>query len=117
MEVDPQDQEKTAFTTLFGLYEFQHMPFGLCNAPAMFQRIMQCCLGGQVSKSVLIYLDDVIVYSPVFSVHLNHLETVFEMLWKYGRKLQPGKYKLFQHQVKFLWHIVSSVGVATDPEK
>ncbi|MGH0124627.1 UNVERIFIED_CONTAM: hypothetical protein FKN15_076715 [Acipenser sinensis] len=117
VEVDPKDRKKTAFTTPFGLYEFERMPFGLCNAPATFQRLMQRCLGGQVSESLLIYLDDVIVYSVDFMTHLSHLEAVFEALWKYGLKLCPEKCQLFQRQVKFLGHLVSAERVAPDPQK
>lgn len=70
MKVAPADQENTAFTTPFGLYQSERMPFGLCNVPATFQRLMQHCLGAQVYDSLLIYLDDVIVYSPNFNTHL-----------------------------------------------
>lgn len=62
VELAPTDQEKTAFTTPFGLYQFEHMPFGLCNALATFQRLMQGCLGSQVYDSLLIYLDGIVVY-------------------------------------------------------
>lgn len=77
VEMDPADREKTAFTTPFGLYEFERMPFGLCNAPATFQRLMQRCLGNMVNESLLIYLDDVVVFSPDFDGHVRHLEEVF----------------------------------------
>lgn len=117
VEVAPEDQEKTAFTTPFGLYQFDRMPFGLCNAPATFQRLMQRCLGAQVYDHLLIYLDDVIVYSPHFAAHLQHLEQVFSCLNDHGLKLQPRKCHLFQRKVTYLGHIVSSEGVATDPEK
>ncbi|KAJ7998214.1 hypothetical protein DPEC_G00220270 [Dallia pectoralis] len=117
VEVDPKDREKTAFTTPLGLYEFDLMPFGLCNAPATFQRLMQRCLGGLVHDSLLIYLDDVIVFSPDFDSHMLHLEQVFERLWKQGLKLQPRKFSLFQSKVTFLGHVVSKEGVSTDPEK
>lgn len=70
VEVHPADKEKTAFATPLGLYEFERMPFGLCNAPATFQRLMQRCLGGQVHDFLLIYLDDIILYSPDFDSHL-----------------------------------------------
>lgn len=72
--MDPRDQEKTAFSTPLGLYEFQRMPFSLCNAPATFQRLMQQCLGGQLTESLLVYLDDIIIYSPDFSSHMQHLD-------------------------------------------
>lgn len=117
VEVDPQDQEKTAFTTPVGLFQFERMPFGLCNAPATFQRLMQRCLGAQVNDFLLIYLDDIIVYSPCFSSHLGHLEQVFERLHQHGLKLQPQKCHLFRREVKYLGHVVSKRGVATDPDK
>ena len=117
VDVAPEDQEKTAFTTPFGLYHFERMPFGLCNAPATFQRLMQRCLGSQVYDHLLIYLDDVIVYSPDFPTHLQHLEQVFTRLQEHGLKLQPRKCHLFQKQVVYLGHVVSSQGVATDPDK
>lgn len=117
VEVDARDREKTAFTTPLGLYEFNRMPFGLCNAPATFQRLMQRCLGGMINESLLIYLDDVLLFSPDFDSHLQHLEAAFEKLWQYGLKLQPHKCKFFQRKVNFLGHVVSKEGVATDPEK
>ncbi|KAL2095651.1 hypothetical protein ACEWY4_007799 [Coilia grayii] len=117
VEVAPEDQEKTAFTTPFGLYQFERMPFGLCNAPATFQRLMQRCLGSQVYDHLLIYLDDVIVYSPDFPTHLRHLEQVLSRLQEHSLKLQPRKCRLFQKEVTYLGHIVSNRGVATDPEK
>lgn len=117
VEMDPRDREKTAFTTPLGLFEFQRMPFGLCNAPATFQRLMQRCLGGQVNESLLIYLDDVIVFSPDFDTHLQHLELVFRKLAAHGLKLQPPKCKLFQRKVTYLGHVISKDGISTDPEK
>lgn len=117
VQVDERDREKTAFTTPFGLYEWERMPFGLCNAPATFQRLMQRCLGGQLTETTLVYLDDVIVYSPDFESHLQHLEQVFRALDKYGLKLQPDKCQLLRKEVKFLGHVVSAAGIAVDPEK
>lgn len=117
VEVDPKDREKTAFTTPMGLYEFDRMPFGLCNAPATFQRLMQRCLGGMLHESLLIYLDDVIVYSPDFQTHLQDLEAVFQRLLEMGLKLQPKKCRFFQKEVTYLGHVVSQNGVATDPAK
>ena len=117
VEVEDDDREKTAFTTPFGLFEFERMPFGLCNAPATFQRLMQRCLGDHLTESALVYLDDVIVYSKDFPAHLKHLEEVFRALSRYGLKLRPSKCQLFQKEVKFLGHQVCSQGVAPDPEK
>lgn len=115
--VDPRDRPKTAFTTPLGLYEFQRMPFGLCNAPATFQRLMQQCLSGQIADSVLVYLDDIIVYSPDFSSHLCHLEAVFERLQHHGLKLRVDKCQLLRREVRFLGHVVTGEGVKPDPTK
>ena len=115
--MDPRDQEKTAFTTPLGLFEFKRMPFGLCNAPATFQRLMQQCLSGQVTESLLVYLDDIIIYSPDFCSHLQHLDGVFQRLWKHGLKLRLDKCKLLQREVKFLGHVVDREGVRPDPDK
>lgn len=117
VDLDPKDREKTAFTTPLGLYEFQRMPFGLCNAPATFQRLMQRCLGGQVHDSLLIYLDDVVVYSSDFDTHIKHLEQVFGKLAAHGLKLQPHECSLFQKKVTYLGHVISGEGISTDPEK
>lgn len=72
VKVEEQDRAKTAFTTPFGLFEFERMPFGLCNAPATFQRLMQRCMGEQLATLALVYLDDVILYSVDFDSHLQH---------------------------------------------
>lgn len=117
VEMDPADREKTAFTTPMRFYEFGRMPLGLCNTPATFQRLMQRCLGSMVHDSLLIYLDDVIVYSPDFQTHLQDLERVFSRLMEMGLKLQPKKCKLFQRSVVYLGHVVSHEGVAADPAK
>lgn len=93
------------------------MPFGLCNAPATFQHLMQQCLSGQITESLLVYLDDIVVYSPDFATHLRHLDKVFERLWKHGLKLRPDKCKFFHNQVKFLGHIVDQRRVLPDPDK
>lgn len=117
VEMDPADREKTAFTTPFGLYELEWMPFGLCNAPATFQRLMQRCLGNLVNDSLLIYMDDVVVFSPDFDSHLRHQEEVFQWLHQHGLKLQPRKCHLFQRKVNYLGHVISEDRVATDPTK
>lgn len=117
VEVAQEDKEKTAFTMPLRLYEFERMPFGLCNAPATFQRLMQRCLGEQVHDHLLIYLDDVIVYSPDFESHLRHLEQVFQRLQEHGLKLQPVKCRLFRREVRYLGHVVSGQRVATDTKK
>ena len=113
----PEDREKTAFTTPMGLFEFNCMPFGLCNAPGTFQRLMERCLGHKNFETVLLYLDDVIIYSKTYEDHLKHLAEVFEILIKYGLKIKPSKCHLLKPAVKYLGHVVSAEGVQPDPDK
>lgn len=115
--VQPEDRQKTAFTTPMGLYEWDRMPFGLCNGPATFQRLMEACLGDLNYESLLIYLDDIIVFSSDFSTHLQRLELVFERLVQHGLKLKPSKCHLFRSEVKYLGHVVTEQGIAPLPER
>ena len=117
VEVDSKDREKTAFCTPLGLFEFRVMPFGLCNAPATFQRLMDLVLAGLQWTSCLVYLDDVIIVGKTFEEHLLHLREVLIRLREAGLKLQPSKCSFCQKKVEFLGHIVSDKGVATDPAK
>ena len=100
-----------------GLFECNRMPFGLQNAPATFQRLMQTRLEDQNYSTVLLYLDDIIVFSSTFDEHIQRLEKVFTCLWQHGLKLKPSKCHLLKKQVKYLGHIVSASGIATDPDK
>ena len=115
--LEEQSKPKTAFITQDGLYEFNVMPFGLHNAPATFQRAMQEVLRGLNWKFVFCYLDDVIIFSRSFEEHLDHLKQVFDRLREAGLKLQPKKCTFGQTEVKYLGHIVSKDGIATDPAK
>ena len=117
VEVDSKDREKTAFCTPLGFFEFRVMPFGLCNAPATFQRLMDLVLAGLQWTSCLVYLDDVIIVGKTFEEHLLHLREVLIRLREAGLKLQPSKCSFCQKKVAFLGHIVSDKGVATDPAK
>ena len=118
VEVEEADKEKTAFTVgPLGFYECNRMPFGLSNAPATFQRLMENCFGDMNMQSCLIYLDDIVVFSRTFEEHVQRLSMVFERLIDAGLKLSPEKCKLFQDRIKYLGHIVSVDGISTDPEK
>ena len=90
------------------------MPFGLCNAPATFQRLMDCALAGPHWQSCLVYLDNVIILGRTFSEHLHNLRNRFQ---EAGLKLKPSKFTFDQDEVPFLGHIVSDQGVAMDPTK
>ena len=116
VEVDPKDREKTAFCTTEGLFEFRVMPFGLCNAPATFQRLMDTALAGEWQRSI-VYIDDIIIPGRTFREHLNNLAIVFQRLREAGLKLKPIKCAFCKPKVTFLGHVLSGEGVATDPAK
>ena len=115
VEVHPDDRHKTTFTTPMGLFEYNCMPFGLCNAPALFQKLMQTIFHEELLQILLVYLDDIIMYSCNIADHLS--DRVFQKLGEHGFKIEAAKCQFFQRRVKYLGHVVSSEGVATDPAK
>lgn len=117
VEMDCQDKEKTAFTNGSGLWQFNVMPFGLCNAPATFERVMDEVFRELSWRTALIYLDDIIVYSRTFEEHIQNLEVVLGRLQAANLKLSPGKCHFFKTNVKYLGHVVSPSGLSTDPQK
>lgn len=117
VEMEPNDKHKTAFTTGSGLYHFNVMPFGLCNAPATFERLMQKVLQGLANDKVMIYLDDVLVLGKSFEDQLINLKLVFEKIREANLTLNPKKCQLFNTKVKYLGHVISSDGIETDPDK
>ena len=105
-------QQYTAFTMgSMGVYEFLRMPYGLCNALATFQRLMQNCLGELNLTYALIYLDDVIVFSRTEEEHLHRLWVVFAHFLKHGLKLKPSKCHFLQDEITFLGHETSAKGI------
>ena len=117
VEVDEKDREKTAFSTQDGLFEFTRMPFGLCNAPATFQRLMDLVLAGLQWNNCLVYLDDILIIGRTFDDHLQNLSLVLDRLRGAGLKLKPFKCAICRKQVTYLGHIVFTDGIATDPAK
>ena len=117
VELDEEAKEKSAFSTRAGLYQWRVMPFGLCNAPSTFERLMESIFAGLQHEIMLLYLDDLIVFAPTIQEELKRLGRVFEQLRSAGLKLKPAKCNLFQKSVVYLGHVVSDQGVATDPEK
>ena len=102
----------TAFTVgSMRVYEFLRMPYGLCNAPTTFQRLMQNCLGELNLTYALIYLDNVIVYSRTEEEHLTQLRAVFERFRESGLKLKPSKCNFFRTEINYLGHTVSAKGM------
>lgn len=111
------DWPKTAFCTPFGLFEWNRMPFGLCNAPSTFQRLMQRVVGDQLCQSLLLYLDDIVFFSSTVEQHLERLEVVLGRLRQEGLKAKLTKCAFFQKEVRYLGHVISDQGVSTDPSK
>ena len=117
VEVDQKDKEKTAFITRRGLFEFNVLPFGLCNAPATFVRLMELVLSGLHWQICLIYLDDIIVFGRTFSEMIKNLDMILERFAQAGLKLKSQKCQLFRKEVDFLGHVINEHGVQTDPRK
>ena len=111
----PKDKEKTAFIIQNKLYEFNVMPFGLANAPATFQRLMNLVLGDLICKICLVYLDDVIIFSKTVEEHLMNLTLIFDRIDAAKMRLRPDKCFFLKQRLKFLGHYVSSQGIEPDP--
>lgn len=118
VEVFEEHKCRTAFTVgPLGFWEFNRLPFGLNNAPATYQRLMEQCLGDLNMKICAIYLDDLIVFSSSLEQHLERLDRVLNRLKECNLKLNPKKCMFLQTKVKYVGHIVSEKGTRADPEK
>ncbi len=115
--VAEKDKQKTAFCIPFGLFEYNHLPYGLSNGPSTFQRLMERIFSDESFQSVLLYLDDVIVFSSTVEQHLERLERVLQRFRHHDLKVKHSKCCFFQKEVRYLGHVISSEGVSTDPEK
>ena len=106
MLVSEQDLVKTALLTHRGLYVYNVMPFGICNAPATFQRLIEKVLGQLVGSGVLIYLDDVLLYADDPKDLIELLHKVLKRLFDAGLKCKAKKYHLFSEEIHYLIHVV-----------
>ena len=111
IQMDKASKQYTAFTVgNWGFFEWNRMPFGLCNAPATFQQLMQNCMGELNPIYCLIYLDDLIVFLQMAEEHLHQLHVVFDWLRENNLKLKPSKCSLFKEKINYLAHQVSKQG-------
>jgi ribonuclease HI len=117
ISVMPEDREKMAFTTPWGTFMYAKMPFGLMNAGATFQRAMDIAFIGEKDKFVVIYLDDITVFSRSDKEHCCHLRKVFSKCRRFGLSLNPKKSLFAMKEGKLLGHIVSAEGVRIDPSR
>jgi len=112
-----RDKNKTAFSTPYGHYEFNRMPFGLKNAPATFQRLMNAVLAGLQGIRCLVYLDDIVIYGSSLQEHNKRLTEALQRLRKHNLKLQVEKCEFLRKEVTYLGHIISEDGISPDPAK
>ena len=118
VEMAEEHKQRTAFTVgPLGFFEYNRMPFGLSNAPATYQRLMETSLQGLHLKICLVYIDDLIIFSKTYEEHLERLELVFRRLQECGLKLAPKKCKFFKRKVRYVGYIVSADGIEADPDK
>ena len=118
VEIDENDKSKTAFSVdRLGFFEHNRMAFGLTNAPATFQRLVERCLQDLTMNECCLYLDDIVVFSSSVEEHIERLERVFQRLHDFGLTLNPSKCCFLKQSVKYLGHIISENGMQTDPDK
>lgn len=115
MNVD--DIAKTAFRTHDGLYEFLVMPFGLCNSPATFQALMNDVLQPFLRRFILVFFDDILIFSSSWAEHLHHVRAVLAVLHQHRLFVKHSKCAFGEESISYLGHVISAAGVAMDPAK
>ncbi|XP_028223682.1 uncharacterized protein LOC114405278 [Glycine soja] len=111
IRMQPDDIPKTAFRTHHGHFEFKVMPFGLCNAPSSFQATMNTLFRPYLRRFIIVFFDDILIYSVSLSDHLRHLQTTFQVLYENHFVLKLSKCLFAQPEVEYLGHLVSYKGV------
>ena len=117
LRIHPPDTEKTTFVTRYGSYKFLVMPFGLTNAPSVFMRLMNTVLAEHIDQFVIVFVDDILIYSKDEKQHQQHVRAVLEKLRHAQLYANIDKCTFYQPSIEFLGHIVSASGIAMDPKK
>ncbi|GBG81535.1 hypothetical protein CBR_g32524 [Chara braunii] len=115
--IRPEDQHKTAFRTRYGLYEFVVMPVGLCNAPSTFQHAMNMIFHSYLDKFIVVYLDDILIFSRTVEEHAEHLKTVLGLLRQHQYKVNLEKCEFGRTKILYLGHEISADGLRPDDAK
>lgn len=117
IRIPDEDRPKTAFRTPFGLFQYRVLSFGLTNAPATFQAAMTSMLGPLLRKGVLVYLDDILIYSKTWEEHVLLLDQVLERLQSHQYFCRPWKCHFGQASIEYLGHVISNGEIRMDPKK
>ena len=117
LRIREEDVPKTAFRTRYGHYEFLLMPFGLTNAPAAFMDLMNRVFSQYLDHFVIVFIDDILVYSRNAEEHAHHLRLVLQTLREHGLYAKFSKCEFWLRSISFLGHVVSENGIEVDPKK
>jgi hypothetical protein len=117
LRIRPSDIPKTAFITKYGLYEFTVMSFGLTNAPAFFMNLMNSVFMDYLDKFVVVFIDDILIYSQSEAEHVDHLKMVLQRLREHQLYAKLSKCEFWIDEVLFLGHIINKEGLVVDPKK
>jgi hypothetical protein len=117
VRIKDEDINKTVFRTKYGHYEFTVVPFGLSNAPIIFMCLMNGVFRDCLDKFVIVFLDDILVYSKIEEEHEQHLRMVLRVLREHQLYAKLSKCSFYQRKIHYLGHIISEEGVVVDPEK
>jgi hypothetical protein len=117
IKIRPQDIPKTAFSTRYGLYEYLVMSFGLTNAPAFFMYLMNSVFMSELDKFVVIFIDDILIYSKNEEEHAQHIHTILTRLREHKLYAKFSKCEFWLDRVQFLGHVLTPEGVSVDPSK
>lgn len=117
IRLKPGEEYKTAFQTHCGHFKFRVMAFGLTGAPGSFQEATNSTLAPYLRKFVLVFFDDILIYSSSFEQHPQHLRLVFELLARDQWRIKLSNCSFAQREIKYLGHVISEKGVSTDPSK
>jgi hypothetical protein len=117
IKLKKEDEEKTAFITLYGVFCYQVMSFGLKNAGATYQRMMQSCLGSQIGRNIQVYIDDVVITTREEKSLISDLVETFDNLSRYKLKLNPTKCSFSVSVGQLLGFLVAARGIEANPEK